>query len=108
MNGQEKNQKKAAPGSTNPLSADNRAAAAELASLRQASKKPRPLVPRFGVLQGDFKKPHATRSDKLIITGVENAQKLIGSNLIQSLFFSVKLRVLRVLRGFRVSRFGFS
>ncbi|AMC35776.1 hypothetical protein [Janthinobacterium sp. B9-8] len=37
-----------------PSSADNRAAAAELASLKQASKKPRPLVPRFGVLQGEI------------------------------------------------------
>ncbi|NHQ87820.1 hypothetical protein HA050_17035 [Iodobacter sp. HSC-16F04] len=35
------------------------AAAAELASLKQASKKPRPLVPRLGVFQGDFKKPYA-------------------------------------------------
>jgi len=36
----------------NPLSADNRAAAAELASLRQASKKPRPFVPRVAVSRG--------------------------------------------------------
>ncbi|MBY0445640.1 MAG: hypothetical protein K2Q15_10580, partial [Burkholderiales bacterium] len=42
-----------------PSSADNRAAAAELASLKQSSPKPRPLVPRFGVFQGDFKKPRA-------------------------------------------------
>jgi hypothetical protein len=42
-----------------PSSADNRAAAAVLASLKQASKKPRPLVPRFGVLQGESKKPSA-------------------------------------------------
>jgi hypothetical protein len=57
LNGQETKPKKAAPTSAKPLSADNRAAAAELASLKQASKKPRPLVPRFGALQGDFKKP---------------------------------------------------
>ncbi|QBC43097.1 hypothetical protein C1H71_05730 [Iodobacter fluviatilis] len=37
-----------------PSSADNRAAAAELASLKQSSPKPRPLVPRFGVLQGEI------------------------------------------------------
>ncbi len=37
-----------------PSSADNRAAAAELALLKQSSPKPRPLVPRFGVLQGEI------------------------------------------------------
>ncbi|AMC34580.1 hypothetical protein VN23_08185 [Janthinobacterium sp. B9-8] len=57
LRGQETKPKKAAPQTRNPFAADNRAAAAELASLRQSSPKPRPLVPRSARFQGRVKAP---------------------------------------------------